>query len=56
MKTNFWKFATVLGLGLLAVVSCDKKEPEPTVVEPVFPETVLEQNVEAGATVEVTFT
>ena len=54
MKTNFWKFAALLGLGLAAVVACEK-QPEPEKVAPVFPETVLEQNVEAGATVEVSF-
>ena len=53
MKTNFWKFAALLGLGLAAMVACEK-QPEPT-VEPVFPETVLEENVESGATVEVSF-
>ena len=55
MKTNFWKFAAAFVVGLAAVVACDKPEPEPVVVEPVFPETVLEENVEAGATVEVSF-
>lgn len=54
MKTNFWKFAAVLGLGLAAVVACEK-QPEPSTESPVFPETVLEENVEAGATVEVSF-
>lgn len=55
MKTNFWKFAAAFVVGLAAVVACDKPEPEPVVVEPIFPETVLEENVEAGATVEVSF-
>ena len=55
MKTNFWKFAAAFVVGLAAVVACDKPEPEPVVVDPVFPETVLEENVEAGATVEVSF-
>ena len=55
MKTNFWKFAAAFVVGVAAVVSCEKPEPEPVVVDPVFPETVLEENVEAGATVEVSF-
>ena len=54
MKTNFWKFAAFLGLGLAAVVACEKN-PEPEKIAPVFPSEVIEQNVEAGATVEVTF-
>ena len=54
MKTNFWKFAALLGLGLAAAVAC-QKDTEPEKVAPVFPSTVIEQNVEAGATVELTF-
>lgn len=55
MKTNFWKSAAALALGLAALVACDK-EPEPTVA-PVFPAEVYEDfAVEAGSTVSFTIT
>ena len=54
MKTNFWKFAAAFVVGLSAAVAC-QKDPEPEKIAPVFPSEVIEQNVEAGATVEVTF-
>ena len=54
MKTNFWKFAAAFVVGLSAAVAC-QKDPEPENIAPVFPSEVIEQNVEAGATVEVTF-
>ena len=54
MKTNFWKFAAAFVGGLSAAVAC-QKDPEPEKIAPVFPSEVIEQNVEAGATVEVTF-
>ena len=56
MKTNFWKIAAILGLGIAAMTSCDPVEEEPEVVDPVFPTTVTEKNVEAGQTVELQFT
>ena len=54
MKTNFWKFAAAFVVGLSAAVAC-QKDSEPEKIAPVFPSEVIEQNVEAGATVEVTF-
>ena len=36
MKTNFWKFAALLGLGLAATVACQKET-----IPPVFPEDVV---------------
>lgn len=54
MKTNFWKSAVALFMGLAAVVACQKPENEAPVL-PVFPDEVIEENVEAGETVEITF-
>ena len=54
MKTNFWKSAAALALGVAAMVAC-QPEDSPEVIVPVFPEEVVEQNVEAGASVELTF-
>ena len=54
MKTNFWKFAAAFVVGLAATVGC-QKDSEPEKIAPVFPSEVIEQNVEAGATVELTF-
>lgn len=54
MKTNFWKSAAALALGVAAMVACEKN-PEPEKIAPVFPSEVIEQNVEAGASVELTF-
>ena len=54
MKTNFWKSAAVLALGLAALVACDPVE-DTAKIDPVFPAEVLEQNVEAGATVQISF-
>lgn len=55
MKTNFWKFAVLLGLGLAAMVACEK-QPEPT-VEPVFPTEIYENyEVVAGEVQSFTIT
>lgn len=54
MKTNFWKFAALLGLGLAAVVACDPAEsqiPE----EPTFPALITNNYVGAGETLEISF-
>lgn len=56
MKTNLWKIAAILGLGVAAMTSCNPTEKEPEVVDPVFPKEVTEANVEAGQSVEVSFT
>ena len=56
MKTNLWKIAAILGLGVAAMTSCNPTEKEPEVVDPVFPTEVTEANVEAGQSVEVSFT
>lgn len=56
MKTNFWKSAAALTLGLAAMVACEKgPKEEPKNEAPVFPTEVIEKNVEAGETVELTF-
>lgn len=56
MKTNFWKSAAALALGLAAMVACQKgPKEEPKNEAPVFPTEVIEKNVEAGETVELTF-
>lgn len=54
MKTNFWKYASTFVLGLAAVVACEEPEPEVQVL-PVFPDKVIEKNVESGETVEISF-
>lgn len=54
MKTNFWKSAAAFALGLAAMVAC-KPDDTPETVLPVFPTEVTEQNVEAGATVNLSF-
>lgn len=53
MKTNFWKSAAGLVLGLTAMVACE--EDKPVVVDPVFPSEVIEQNVAASEEVEIKF-
>ena len=53
MKTNFWKSAAGLVLGLTAMVACD--DDKPVVVDPVFPSEVIEQNVAASEEVEIKF-
>ena len=55
MKTNFWKFAAFLGLGLAAMVAC-QKETKPT-VEPIFPTEIYENyEVIAGEVQSFTIT
>ena len=53
MKTNFWKSAAGLVLGLTAMVACEKGKS--VVVEPVFPSEVIEQNVAASEEFEIEF-
>ena len=53
MKTNLWKSAAGLVLGLTAMVACE--EDKPVVVDPVFPSEVIEQNVAASEEVEIKF-
>ena len=53
MKTNFWKSAAGLVLGLTAMVACE--EDKPVVVDPVFPSEVIEQNVAASEEFEIEF-
>ena len=53
MKTNFWKSAAGLVLGLTAMVACE--DDKPVVVDPVFPSEVIEQNVAASEEVEIKF-
>lgn len=53
MKTNFWKSAAGLVLGLTAMVACE--DDKPVVVDPVFPSDVIEQNVAASEEVEIKF-
>ena len=54
MKTNFWKSAATFIVGMAAMVACQKEET-PEDVTPVFPSEVIEENVDAGETVEITF-
>ena len=53
MKTNFWKSAAGLVLGITAMVACE--DDKPVVVDPVFPSEVIEQNVAASEEVEIKF-
>lgn len=53
MKTNIWKSAAAFVLGFAAVVACQDDVEE--IVLPIFPDKVVEKNVEAGETVELTF-
>lgn len=56
MKTNFWKSAVALFMGLAAVVACQPEDNTPK-VEPVFPTEIYENlAVEAGATESFTIT
>ena len=54
MKTNFWKSAAALALGLAAMVACQKSGME-TPEEPTFPALITNNYVGAGETLEISF-
>ena len=54
MKTNFWKSAAALALGLAAIVACQKPGME-TPEEPTFPALITNNYVGAGETLEISF-
>lgn len=58
MKTNIFRYAFSLLAMLAAVVSCnndDQPEEEPEEIIPVFPETVVNETVAAGQSVNLSF-
>ncbi len=59
MKTNIFRYAFSLLAVLAAVASCGEKQPEEQggteTVDPVFPSQVINETVEAGASVELRF-
>ena len=53
MKSNFWKYAALLAIGIMMISSCGKPAPEQKDPDPVFPTETINKTVAAGESVNI---
>ena len=53
MKSNFWKYAASLAMGIMMISSCDEPAPEQKDPDPVFPTETISKTVAAGESVNI---